>query len=500
MIPTPQTPRGSDRTASPARHYPRAQPRRQVFPWQLEPAPLCRRGKSIASRVHPIGLTLPQNCRACQPAYAHYFNRVDPFALPATPESIWGPTAVRPCGRQRGQSPTRRRARAGRYTVVNALDTLLLMGLDTEYARVRACGSRTSCRSTARGTTARLSEARRNSPSYLKQGVNYARSLLNWGPAPFLNAVTKRGAGAQATAIPARQSSRRKPLAPQTPRASPRTPNLACLSPRYKPPDAIPARQSSSRKTRAHNPARLTLLAHPSAADPAHAASPARHYPRPQPRRQVPAHCAFDTPRDPTTRPHLRPPTSARQTPHGLRALSAACSLLADARYLSPLIATHPLAAAPPATKVGWALQHRSIRPTPSPRALTPVLRSPAFTRCLSPRTPARWCGSSTWTPRSSPPRPPSHVLDAAADVACAWRAAPPAYTTVPDIQQLAKEPTGAFSVPEALALESPPLHAPLLVPEHLHPPVRRPRLAPRAQSTLGVAAERRNSTLACLE
>ncbi|KAJ7725666.1 hypothetical protein DFH07DRAFT_970801 [Mycena maculata] len=249
MISTPQTPRGSDRTASPARHYPRAQPRRQVFPWQLEPVPLCRRGKSIASQVHPIGLTLPQNCRACQPAYAHYFNHADPFALPATPESIWGPTAVRPCGRQRGQSPTRRRARAGRYTVVNALDMLLLMGLDTEYAR----------------------RSKRQQPELFEAGRQLRALVAQLGP----RAVPERG----------REARRRRPghghpcapilapiLAPQTPRASPRTPNLACncLSPRYKPPDAIPAR-----KTRAHNPARLTPLAHPSAADPAHAVVPA---------------------------------------------------------------------------------------------------------------------------------------------------------------------------------------------------------------------------------
>ncbi|KAJ7758801.1 GH16 beta-1,3-glucan recognition protein, partial [Mycena maculata] len=33
--------------------------------------------------------------------------------------------------------------------------------------------------------------ARGNAPSYPKQGVNYVRSSLNWGPAPFLNAVAK---------------------------------------------------------------------------------------------------------------------------------------------------------------------------------------------------------------------------------------------------------------------------------------------------------------------
>ncbi|KAJ7122680.1 concanavalin A-like lectin/glucanase domain-containing protein [Mycena crocata] len=36
-----------------------------------------------------------------------------------------------------------------------------------------------------------IMEARGNGPSYPKQGVNYVRSALNWGPAPFLNAVAK---------------------------------------------------------------------------------------------------------------------------------------------------------------------------------------------------------------------------------------------------------------------------------------------------------------------
>ncbi|KAJ7689729.1 glycoside hydrolase family 16 protein [Mycena rosella] len=36
-----------------------------------------------------------------------------------------------------------------------------------------------------------IMEARGNGPSYPKQGVNYVRSSLNWGPATFLNAVAK---------------------------------------------------------------------------------------------------------------------------------------------------------------------------------------------------------------------------------------------------------------------------------------------------------------------
>ncbi|KAJ7245950.1 concanavalin A-like lectin/glucanase domain-containing protein, partial [Mycena rebaudengoi] len=34
-----------------------------------------------------------------------------------------------------------------------------------------------------------IMEARGNGPSYPKQGVNYVRSSLNWGPTAFLNAV-----------------------------------------------------------------------------------------------------------------------------------------------------------------------------------------------------------------------------------------------------------------------------------------------------------------------
>ncbi|KAJ7262534.1 hypothetical protein C8J57DRAFT_1335300 [Mycena rebaudengoi] len=34
-------------------------------------------------------------------------------------------------------------------------------------------------------------EARGNAPSYPRQGVNYVRSSLNWGPTTFLNAVAK---------------------------------------------------------------------------------------------------------------------------------------------------------------------------------------------------------------------------------------------------------------------------------------------------------------------
>jgi beta-glucanase (GH16 family) len=36
-----------------------------------------------------------------------------------------------------------------------------------------------------------IMEARGNGPSYPKQGINYVRSSLNWGPATFLNAVAK---------------------------------------------------------------------------------------------------------------------------------------------------------------------------------------------------------------------------------------------------------------------------------------------------------------------
>ncbi|KAJ7898680.1 concanavalin A-like lectin/glucanase domain-containing protein [Mycena olivaceomarginata] len=36
-----------------------------------------------------------------------------------------------------------------------------------------------------------IMEARGNGPSYNKQGINYVRSSLNWGPATFLNAVAK---------------------------------------------------------------------------------------------------------------------------------------------------------------------------------------------------------------------------------------------------------------------------------------------------------------------
>jgi hypothetical protein len=34
-------------------------------------------------------------------------------------------------------------------------------------------------------------EARGNGPSYPKQGNNYVRGSLNWGPSSFLNAVSK---------------------------------------------------------------------------------------------------------------------------------------------------------------------------------------------------------------------------------------------------------------------------------------------------------------------
>ncbi|KAJ7742735.1 hypothetical protein DFH07DRAFT_1063681 [Mycena maculata] len=150
----------------------------------------------------------------------------------------------------------------------------------------------------------------------------------------------------------------------------------------------------------------------------------------------------------------------------------------------------------------------------PSPRALTPILRSPTFTRSLVllvTHLPPTLSAFSAVSAHTGPavrilhldtplvPTAPAfaltlvHVLDAAADVARAWRASSPAYTTAPDIHQLAQDPTGAFSVPEALALDTP---APLPVSEHLHPPGRRPRLAPRPQSTLSVPAGRRNSTL----
>ncbi|KAJ7771122.1 hypothetical protein DFH07DRAFT_953741 [Mycena maculata] len=273
MISTPQTPRGSDRTASPARHYPRAQPRRQVFPWQLEPVPLCRRGKSIASQVHPIGLTLPQNCHACQPAYAHVRT---PTLSPQTSHALL-PCRVRSTltTRTPSHSPRRRSRSGARPRCARAAASeakAQRAGVPEPAVRTRACVQVADELSFDRpGHYSTFERSKRQQPELFEAGRQLRALVAQLGP----RAVPERG----------RKARRRRPghghpcapilapiLAPQTPRASPRTPNLACncLSPRYKPPDAIPAR-----KTRAHNPARLTPLAHPSAADPAHAVVPA---------------------------------------------------------------------------------------------------------------------------------------------------------------------------------------------------------------------------------
>ncbi|KAJ7666049.1 hypothetical protein DFH06DRAFT_265705 [Mycena polygramma] len=136
----------------------------------------------------------------------------------------------------------------------------------------------------------------------------------------------------------------------------------------------------------------------------------------------------------------------------------------------------------------------------PSPHALAPLLRSTTFSRSLillvthaPPPLSALLAAAGPNTAHAAirvlrlraplAPAAPAFaltlvsILDAAASVARAWRAAPdPEPASIAQLAQAA-EGDAAFSIPEPLA--DGPVHAPLPVNEHLHPPGRRSLLAP---------------------
>ncbi|KAJ7461790.1 hypothetical protein B0H11DRAFT_115408 [Mycena galericulata] len=142
----------------------------------------------------------------------------------------------------------------------------------------------------------------------------------------------------------------------------------------------------------------------------------------------------------------------------------------------------------------------------PHAHAVAPILRSPTFARSLllflthappplsafiAAAAPNGLCPAIKILRLATPldPAAPAfaltlvHILDAAADVSRAWRASLSSSNPYPkDIEQLAQDANGAFTLPEPLAPESPPVSLP--VSEHLHPasaaaaPARRSRLA----------------------